>query len=90
MITLVRPRMTRIFSTQEPITLPSAMDVLPFKAATRLVANSGIEVPKPRIVMPITASDTPRSVASSVAWSTNRLLPRTSSIRPTVTFRYGL
>ena len=66
-ITLVRPSMMRMFRMHEPITLPSAMDVLPFKAATRLVASSGIQVPKPRIVIPITASDTPRSVASSVA-----------------------
>ena len=37
------PRINRIFSTFEPNTLPMAMPELPLRAATMLVANSGID-----------------------------------------------
>ena len=77
------PRIMRILKRQEPMTLPRAIDVRPFKAATALVASSGNDVPAPRIVMPMTASETPSVVASDVACPTNILLPTMSSARPT-------
>ena len=53
----VVPRMKRILNTLLPITLPIAMPLLPFLAATTLVASSGIEVPPATMVRPITALD---------------------------------
>ena len=53
----VVPRIKRILNTLLPITLPIAMPLLPFLAATTLVASSGIEVPPATMVRPITALD---------------------------------
>lgn len=64
---LVTPSMSRMLNTHEPMTLPRAIEVLPFTAATTLVANSGSDVPAPRMVMPMTASETPIDFASDVA-----------------------
>lgn len=56
----VAPRINRTLKTFEPRTLPMAMPLLPFLAATTLVASSGMEVPIATTVKPITASLTPK------------------------------
>ena len=43
-----------------PTTLPMAMPGEPLSAASRLVISSGVEVPKPTRVKPISRGDTPR------------------------------
>ncbi len=57
----VKPRIINILKTLEPNTLPMAMPLSPFFAATALVASSGSEVPPATIVSPITASLIPQA-----------------------------
>lgn len=64
-MTDVRPSMSIMLNTHEPMTLPNAIDVLPFQAATTLVASSGRDVPAPSMVMPITASETPKRLCET-------------------------
>ena len=59
----------------EPTTLPSAMPGAPAKAALREVTSSGIEVPKPTIVSPISRGDSPIRAASATAPRTSRSPP---------------
>ena len=49
-------RMKSMLKTLEPRTLPMAMPLLPLRAATRVVASSGREVPPATTVSPMTAS----------------------------------
>ena len=60
------------------------MPLLPFFAATTLVASSGRDVPPATIVSPITASLTPSCCATKVAESTNRLLPIINPAKPPI------
>lgn len=54
-----------MLNTLEPSAFPMAIPLFPLRADTTLVANSGREVPPATIVRPITASDTPRFVATA-------------------------
>ena len=81
-MTPVKPNIAKILNTFEPNTLPIAMPLLPFFAATTLVASSGRDVPPATIVSPITASLTPSCCATKVAESTNRLLPIINPAKP--------
>ena len=72
-----------MLNTLEPSAFPIAIPLFPLRADTTLVANSGREVPPATIVKPITASDTPRFVATAVAPSTNKLLPPIKQSNPT-------
>ncbi len=53
-----KPTMRRALKMLLPTTLPMAMSALPSRALTKLTKNSGIEVPKPTIVSPMTISGT--------------------------------
>ena len=44
----------------EPTTLPTAMPGEPFSAAVTLATSSGLEVPKPTRVSPISSGETPK------------------------------
>ena len=81
-ITPVVPRISRMLKTLDPSTLPMAIPLLPFFAATTLVASSGMDVPIATMVSPVTASLTPIILATSVALSTNKLLPKTNITSP--------
>ena len=59
-----------------------AIPLLPLRAATTLVASSGMEVPPATIVKPTTASGTLKAIASDEALSTNTLLPPTNAANP--------
>ena len=69
------PRMHKILKRLEPITLPMAISVCPFFAATTLVTSSGREVPIATMVRPINVSLTPRSLARFVAPLTDNSAP---------------
>ena len=81
-ITPVMPRIMRMLKTLLPMTLPMAMAERPFRAATTLVASSGSDVPPATMVSPIMASLTPSDLATWVAASTNRLLPKIRHAKP--------
>jgi len=66
-----------------PTTFPTAMSRCPFTAAATDAATSGSEVPAATIVRPMTSSDTPSSLAMSVAAPTNQRDPMTRATRPT-------
>ena len=65
-----------------PTTLPIAMSVSPFLAATTDVASSGNDVPADTIVSAITDSLTPNSVAMPEAPSTNQSPPKIRAAKP--------
>ena len=83
LMTPVRPMTSKMLNTLDPNTFPMAIPLLPLRAATTLVANSGIDVPIATTVRPMTASLTPRAAATFVAPSTNTLLPSTRQASPT-------
>lgn len=62
-----------------PTALPTALPGAPASAACALVTSSGIEVPKPINVKPITSGDIPNYCASATAPRTSNSTPR---IRP--------
>lgn len=63
----VSPRIPRILKIFEPTTLPIVTSGFPFKAPTKLTTSSGMEVPIPTIVAPITKSETPNLLAMETA-----------------------
>ena len=79
----VSPRINKVLNMLEPITLPTAISALPWKAPVKLTTSSGQDVPKPTIVRPITNSLTPAFRAIPEAPSTSQSAPRTISPRPT-------
>jgi hypothetical protein len=68
----------------EPTTLPKAMPGEPAKAAFKLVINSGVEVPKPTKVRPISISDTCSRRARPTAPRTRISPPIVSKPRPPI------
>ena len=53
------PNIQKMLKRLLPTTFPIAMSLLPLRAATTLVANSGSDVPPATNVRPMTASLTP-------------------------------
>ena len=69
----------------EPMTVPSAMSVLFFRADAIDAASSGSDVPMATIVSPMISSETPKKRAISVAPQTNALeLPSKTNSPPMV------
>ena len=79
----VMPAIARRLKRLLPITLPTAIALLPRSTATIEVATSGNEVPMATSVKPMTTSGTPKARASSDAASTSHCAPRTRPPRPT-------
>ena len=71
----VVPMIARTLKILEPMTLPTATALWPRRAAMRVAANSGSEVPKAITVNPIVAFDTPQEAASDEAPSITRWAP---------------
>jgi len=71
------PRMRRTLTMLLPTTFPTAMAEDPDSAACKLVTNSGVEVPKPTSVSPMTIGEMPNDLAAETA-------PRTSSSPPMI------
>ena len=69
----------------EPTTLPTAIPGLPIRAAWMLVTSSGVEVPKPTSVSPITSGETPNRRAVPTAPRTSTSPPTSSSTNPPAT-----
>ena len=82
LIVAVQPSTRNILKILLPMTLPSAMPVLPFSAAVTEVASSGSDVPAATMVRPITASLTPSPAAMPEAPATKRSPPYISPARP--------
>ena len=76
------PRIRSVLEMLEPSMFPSASWPLPLRAATMLVASSGIEVPAASTVTAINLSDTPKPFAISVAAFTKSLPPKISAESP--------
>ena len=76
-----------MLKTFEPRILPSASWFRPFRAATRLVASSGRDVPPARMVTAMNLSLTPSIRARAVAESTKRFPPKISPASPVRTRR---
>ena len=76
------PRIRRIFAILEPTMFPIAIPGEPSIEASMLVTSSGIEVPKPTSVMPISSGDMPSRSAVAAAPRTSISPPAISSTRP--------
>ena len=76
------PATTSRLNTLEPSTLPTAISLAPCKAAVRLTASSGADVPKATMVRPTSKGDTPSRRAKADAPATNLSAPHTSSAKP--------
>ena len=66
----------------EPMALPRASPLSPFREATMLVTSSGRDVPIATIVRPISVSLRPRDAAIAEALSTTVSPPNTTAARP--------
>ncbi len=78
------PNTKTIFMILEPMILPKTIPVSPCLAAEMDVANSGNEVPRATIDMPITKEETPRRSAIPFAPSTISVAPIASPKMPIV------
>ena len=65
-----------------PTTLPTAMPGEPFMAPVTLATSSGVEVPKPTRVRPMSSDETPMRLASVTEPRTSSSAPTTSSTSP--------
>jgi hypothetical protein len=71
-----------MFAMFEPTMLPIAMPGEPASEACTLVTSSGVEVPKPTSVRPISSGETPSRSAACTAPRTSSSPPTTSTTRP--------
>ena len=74
----------------EPITLLSAIALLPFRAASILTAASGALVPNATIVRPITTEGTLSFLATCEAPSTKKFAPPTRHTKPIISQIYTI
>ena len=85
------PKMSRMLKILEPTTLPTAISLSPFFAATIEVTSSGSDVPKATIVSPIMASLSPKTRAISLAPSTDKsppiMIPTNPAIHISILFK---
>ncbi len=66
----------------EPTTFPMAIPAAPARAACTETRSSGVEVPKPTTVSPMTRGGTRNLSASALAPCTSQLPPKKSPARP--------
>ena len=68
----------------DPTMLPTAMPDAPASEACTLVTSSGVEVPKPTSVRPMSRGETPSRSAMRTAPRTKSSPPSSSSTRPPI------
>ena len=90
LISAVKPSMKSVLNMLEPTMLPIAMSALPFKAPVRLTTSSGVDVPMPTIVKPITNSLNPAFLAIVDEPSTSQSAPSTTSASPASRIRISV
>lgn len=83
------PTTTNRLKRFEPITLLSAMSLLPARPAVMLTAASGALVPAATIVRPMTTDGILKSLATSLLPSTKKSAPLMSKIKPTIKSKYS-
>ncbi len=81
-IIAVTPRMNKTLKMFEPTTFPTAMSALPCSAPMKLTTISGVDVPMPTMVNPMTNSLTFNFLAMAVEPSTSQSAPITISANP--------
>ena len=79
----VMPRMRAMLTMFDPYAFPKAMPEFPWRAAKVETTNSGAEVPKPTMTIPIRRGGIPKNLAVWDAPSTNRSELHNRSKRPT-------
>lgn len=79
----VAPKTRAMFAMFEPITLPTAIPALSFKALVMLTINSGADVPNATIVIPITKGEIFTAFARATAPLTRNSPPKIKTIKPT-------
>lgn len=80
-ISAATPRTMATLKMFEPTTLPTAMSVAPRRAATVEALNSGVLVPKPTMMAPMTKGETPKRRAMPADERTRTSAPRVKSPR---------
>ena len=86
-IRAVTPRIMRVLNMFEPTILPIAMSAFPWNADRKLTTISGVDVPMPTIVRPITNSLIPNFFAMLDEPSTSQLAPKSIRARPPSSIR---
>ena len=76
------PTINSVLKMLLPTTLPTAKSEVPFKADTRLMHNSGMEVPKATMVRPMTIWGMRSRRAMDTAPSVMRSAPHKTSAMP--------
>lgn len=84
----VHPTIKSVLNILLPTMLPMAISALPFSAEEILTLSSGVEVPKPTIVRPMTSEETFSFLAIDAAPSVSPLAPKIISIKPIM--RYSM
>ena len=80
----VQPIIIRILKILLPTTLPIAISALPLIDDSRLITNSGADVPKATIVSPITKSEIRNFFATAAEPSVSALAPTRISANPPI------
>ena len=88
-ITAVRPRMSAMLQMLEPATLPMAMLEDPIHAAWALTQSSGMDVPNPITVSPITIGLSLARCAIATEPSIRKSPPLMRRRRPEIIKMYG-
>ena len=78
------PTISSVLKMLLPMTLPTAMSVVPFRAETKLTKNSGADVPMATTVRPITICGTFNRWAIEVAPSVRRSAPHSTNAIPII------
>ena len=84
------PNTTRRLKILEPITLPTAISLLPAREAVVLTASSGALVPNATIVRPIIILGTLSILATDELASTKKSAPLIKSTKPTSSITYTI
>ncbi len=84
MINATTPRINPILATLEPATLPIAICIFPWKAATAATINSGKEVPKPTKIIPMTREGIFKCQANTTEAEIKRSAPKSNKPAPTM------
>ena len=86
-IRAVTPRIMRVLNIFEPTMLPIAMSAFPCNDERKLTTISGVDVPMPTIVNPMTNSLIPNLFATLDEPSTSQLAPKSIRSRPDINIK---
>lgn len=89
-IKAVKPNTNEILAMLEPTTFPMAISGEPCKAAFKLTINSGAEVPKETMVIPITNGESLNFAAIPTAPLTNTSPPPIKTANPPINNKYSI